>query len=433
MSPPLEPLADAPSQLEPPSELEPGISLSAPRRPIALVPRLAEQGYAPALVAERRRWVEAQAGCALNHVGASSLPTESLRGNIENPIGAAQVPLAVAGPLVVDGEHARGTFYVPLATTEGALVRSYERGMVALTRSTRSGSSGGVQTRIWRDENRVSPLFVLDDITQAHSFARQVETEIDTLRSVVAGTTSHGRLLAVCCRPLGRQVVLELTFHTGDAQGMNMIARASDAVCRHLARHHDAPDWTLFSGAGGEKHASGALLAGGKGKTVTAGAQLPREVVASVLRTTPEALVELGRRTTLGHLHSATLGYNGHLANGLAALFIACGQDVANIVNAAVGITQFSLLASGDLEASVTLPALTVATVGGGTGLATARECLALLDCVGTGKAPRLAEILAATLLAGELSMGAALVSGDFVDAHERYGRNRPAATPDLA
>jgi hydroxymethylglutaryl-CoA reductase (NADPH) len=132
----------------------------------------------------------------------------------------------------------------------------------------------------------------------------------------------------------------------------------------------------------------------------------------------------------LGHLQASAIGYNGHFANGLAALFIACGQDVANVAHSAVGITNFEVTAGGDLYASVTLPSLTVATVGGGTGGGTARECLEMLGCAGPGGAPKLAEIAAATLLAGELSMGAALASGEFVTAHEMYGRNRPPEAP---
>jgi hydroxymethylglutaryl-CoA reductase (NADPH) len=130
--------------------------------------------------------------------------------------------------------------------------------------------------------------------------------------------------------------------------------------------------------------------------------------------------------TMLGHVQANAVGYNGHYANGLTAIFIACGQDVANVANAAVGITNFEVTDEGDLYASVTLPSLTVATVGGGTGLGTSRECLAMLGCAGSGQAAKLAEIVTATLLAGELSMGAAIASSEFVEAHETYGRNRP-------
>ncbi|MBV8202574.1 MAG: hypothetical protein JOZ15_18310, partial [Acidobacteria bacterium] len=219
-------------------------------------------------------------------------------------------------------------------------------------------------------------------------------------------------------------------YSTGDAHGMNMIARATDAACRRLVELGAAPRYTVFSGMDSEKRASGSLLAGGKGKEVVAGALLPARLVKAYLHTTPGELREVWEATLLGHLQAGAIGYNGQFANGLAALFIACGQDVANLANSAVGVTHAEVTAEGDLYASVTLPSLTVATVGGGTGGGTARECLEMLGCAGAGGAPKLAEIAAATLLAGELSMGAALASGEFVAAHESYGRNRPAEAP---
>ncbi len=394
----------------------------APQRPgrIELVPRLKDQGYAPDQVASRRRWVEDKTGCRLEHVGAFSIPSEQMRGNIENPIGAAQVPLAAAGPLELHGEHAEGTFYVPLATTEGALVRSYERGMVAITRA------GGASARVWVDENRVSPVFFLGDVAEAHAFAGRVRERFDDLRAAAESSTGHGKLLRVECLPVGREVIVNFCYSTGDAQGMNMIVKATERACRFIHRHLGGPAHYVFSGYNSEKRASGALLAGGKGKKVTAGARLPAAIVRAVLHVAPERLVEVWHHTVIGHLQAGALGYNGHAANGLTALFIACGQDVANVANAAVGITNFELTTEGDLYASVTLPSLTVATVGGGTGLGTGRECLEMLGCAGTGGARKLAEIVAATVLAGELSMGAAIGSGEFVAAHETYGRNRP-------
>jgi hydroxymethylglutaryl-CoA reductase (NADPH) len=137
---------------------------------IELVPRFRKQGYAPDEVSLRRQWIEARCGVDLRHVALHSIPSEQMRGNIENPIGAVQMPLGIAGPLLVEGEYARGVFYVPFATTEGALVRSYERGMVALTRS------GGVRVRVEADENRVCPVFLFDDVADAARFARAVVT-----------------------------------------------------------------------------------------------------------------------------------------------------------------------------------------------------------------------------------------------------------------
>ncbi|HEX9941223.1 MAG TPA: hydroxymethylglutaryl-CoA reductase [Thermoanaerobaculia bacterium] len=385
-----------------------------------LVPRFEEQGYAEDDVEARRRWVEERTGANLRHVGACSIPGEQMRGNVENPIGAAQVPLGVAGPLRIEGEHAQGIFYVPLATTEGALVRSYERGMTAITRA------GGAQARVLADENRVSPVFSFSDVAEATAFARTLPGLFDGLREAAESTTRHGRLLRVEPRPLGREVAVHFVYSTADAHGMNMIVKATDHACRWLVEGGHARRYYVFSGAESEKRASGSLFGGGKGKKVVAGVRLPARLVRAYLHTTPEGMADVWRQTVLGHLQAGTLGYNGHFANGLAALFIACGQDVANVANSAVGITAFERTPEGDLYASVTLPALTVATVGGGTGLGTARECLEVLGCAGSGGAPRLAEIAAATLLAGELSMGGAIASGEFVEAHETYGRNRP-------
>ncbi|HYX25798.1 MAG TPA: hydroxymethylglutaryl-CoA reductase, partial [Thermoanaerobaculia bacterium] len=385
-----------------------------------LVPRFEEQGYADDAVAARRAWVEERTGARLAHVGAGSISGEAMRGNVENPVGAVQVPLGVAGPLRVEGEHARGLFYVPLATTEGALVRSYERGMMTLTRA------GGATVRMLADENQVSPVFLFDGVAEAAAFARALPALFDALQAEAESTTRHGRLLRVEPRPLGREVAVHFVFWTADAHGMNMIVKATDRACRSLVEQGRAGRYYVFSGAESEKRASGSLFAGGKGKRVVAGARIPPRLARAYLHTTPAGMADLWQRTVLGHLQSGSLGYNGHFANGLTALFIACGQDVANVVNSAVGVTSFEVLPGGDLYASVTLPSLTVATVGGGTGLGTARECLEMLGCAGQGGAPKLAEIAAATLLAGELSMGAALASGEFVDAHETYGRNRP-------
>jgi len=391
-----------------------------------LVPRFEEQGYTDEALAARREWVEARTGARLAHVGAGSLPGEALRGNVENPVGTIQVPLGVAGPLRVEGEHARGIFYVPLATTEGALVRSYERGMVTLSRA------GGATVRMLADENRVSPVFVFDGVAEAAVFARALPSLFDALKAEAESTTRHGRLLRAEPRALGREVAVHFVYWTADAHGMNMIVKATDRACRWLVAQGHAGRYYLFSGAESEKRASGSLFAGGKGKKVVAGARISPRLTRAYLHVTPEGMADLWQRTVLGHLQAAALGYNGHFANGLTALFIACGQDVANVANSAVGVTSFEVLPGGDLYASVTLPSLTVATVGGGTGLGTARECLEMLGCAGEGGAPKLAEIAAATVLAGELSMGAAIASGEFVDAHETYGRNRPSPrSPD--
>jgi hydroxymethylglutaryl-CoA reductase (NADPH) len=395
---------------------------TAPPGGIELVPRFTSQGYEEDQVRQRRQWLENKLGVSLPLVASGAIPTEEMRGNIENAIGSAQIPLGIAGPLLVHGTDARGSFYVPMATTEGALVRSYERGMVMLTRA------GGVSTRVFVDENVVCPTFSFDSVGEAARFASVLPDRVEALRQAAAATTSHGSLVRVDARASGRAVIVSFHYHTADAQGMNMIVKATERAAEWLVANGDARRFSIFSGMSSEKRASGFLLAGGKGKTVVAGALVPAAVLQSYMRLTPARIAQVWHDTAIGHLQANAVGFNAHFANGLTAIFIACGQDVANVTNAAVGITDYEVTDSGDLYASVTLPALTVATVGGGTGLGTAAECLRMLGCAGAGHAKRLAEIVAASVLAGELSMAGAIGAGEFVAAHEAYGRNRPSA-----
>ena len=401
---------------------EPGLSGSCPQieiGPTDLLPRLKDNGYDNERVGKRREWVEKKSGTTLPHIGGQTWDFEATRGNIENPIGVAQIPMGVAGPVLIHGQNAKGLFYVPMATTEGALLRSYERGMVALTKS------GGVQTAILANENQTAPAFHFDDIQSAAQFPAWIESRFDELRKIAGSTTSHGELSSLKCYQTARQVIVNLGFRTGDAQGMNMIVRATDAVCRWVEANYPVANYFLFSGLCGEKRASGFLMTRGKGKRVTAGCLLRHDVMRMYLHVTADQMFRVWQSTVVGNFQAGSIGYHGHAANGLTAIFIATGQDVANVVNSSCGMTVFEPHPDG-LYVSTTLSALSVATVGGGTALPTPREALGIMDCVGKGRAAKLAEIVAATILGGEISMGAAIASKEFVGAHERYGRNRP-------
>jgi hydroxymethylglutaryl-CoA reductase (NADPH) len=395
------------------------VAASVELGPADLLPRFKDQGYTLDRVARRRQWVENKTGASLRHIGSGSFDPEELRGNIENPVGVAQVPLGVAGPILVHGQHANGFFYVPMATSEGALIRSYERGMVALSHA------GGVKTALLEDENQIAPTFFFEDVSSARAFTDWARQHLPEMQAAAAKTTRNGKLIHLKCYQVGRQVLVNFGFFTGDAQGMNMIVKASEAVCRWIQEQVPVSRYLIFSGLCSEKRASGFVMTRGKGKRVTAGALLPHEILKTYLHSTAEQLFRVWHSTVIGHLQAGALGYNAHYANGLAAIFIATGQDVANIVNSACGITYFELQPEG-LFVSATLPALSVATVGGGTGLPTQREALGIMGCHGTGKAKKFAEVVAAAILGGEVSMGAALATGEFLAAHERYGRNRP-------
>jgi hydroxymethylglutaryl-CoA reductase (NADPH) len=292
--------------------------------------------------------------------------------------------------------------------------------MMALTRA------GGVTTRVYVDENRVSPVFFFSGAADAYDFSVHLNENFHKIKAEAESTTRHGKLLRLECHAIGREVIVDFCYFTADAHGMNMIVKATEQACQWICRHSRASNFLIFSGHSSEKRGSGVLLAGGKGKKVVAGALLSASVLRNYLHITPLQLRNLWQHTVLGHLQANAIGYNAHYANGLTALFIACGQDVANVVNSAVGITNFELTGNNQIYASVTLPSLTVATVGGGTGMGTSHECLEMLGVAGKGGALKLAEIVGATLLAGEISMAAAMASGEFVKAHDRYGRNRP-------
>lgn len=356
--------------------------------------------------------------------------TRCFQERIENFVGLACVPIGVVGPLRVEGAHARGDFYVPMATTEGALVASYNRGVKII------GRSGGAQVLCVLERVSRAPAFVFRTLREAVAFARWVEARVDVLRCAAATVTRHGRLDTVQAIVVGNQVHLDCAFTAADAAGQNMVTFATGAVCQEiLSTTLVRPQfWFLEGNLSGDKKATARSFLGARGRRVSAEVVVPRDVVLRDCRTTPELIVEYSRVATVGAVQSGAIGTQGHYANALAAIFIACGQDVACVAEAAVGITRTELDGRGDLYVSVTLPNLIVGTIGGGTDLPTQRECLDMLGCSGNGNAPKFAEICAATVLAGEISIGAALAGGHFSAAHARYGRHfangRPLPEP---
>ena len=353
---------------------------------------------------------------------SSSVPFaqhERLKGNIENFIGMAQVPVGIAGPLLIRGLHAQGHFHVPLATTEGALVASYSRGMKA------TGLSGGVSAVCLTEGVQRSPYFKFGRLDEAGRFVGWLMGEIEAFERIVAATSRHARLLDLQPHIEGNSVILTFEYTTGDASGQNMVTLCTNAICKDIvARCPLKPEaWYVESNYSGDKKATALSFSSGRGRKVVSECVLLKDVVAKVLKSTPQAMADYWQASTLAVVQSGAIGAQGHVANGLAALFIACGQDAACVAESATGITRMQVTDEGDLYVALTLPNIMVGTVGGGTGLPTQRECLELLDCFGEGKAKKLAEITAATALCGEISIAAALSAGHFSDAHKTLGR----------
>lgn len=368
---------------------------------------------------ERRALLE-KAGAPLTVLtGERTAPPEDLfNGNIENFVGLAQVPVGVIGPLRINGLHAHGDFYVPLATTEGALVASHARGAAAMSRA------GGARALCMMQRVTRAPLFQFAQMVEAGLFVAFALDEFAELQRLAAETTRHGRLEDLRIHWDGNLVYLLCDYSTGDAAGQNMVTLATERVVEYLA--HASPVRPRFfaveSNLSGDKKASMLAFQYVRGRRVVAEVELPRAVVEDTLHTTPEAMETYWRAAFVATSQAGTIGMQGQFANGLAALFIACGQDAACVAEAAVGNCRFETTPSG-LYVSVCLPNLIVGTVGGGTGTPTARECLGLLGCVGDGKAGKLAEIAAAVVLAGEISITAALANGRFARAHATLGR----------
>lgn len=344
--------------------------------------------------------------------------------NIENFIGTVALPVGLAGPLRVNGIAAQGDYYVPLATTEAALVASYHRGAVVIT------EAGGCSTLILSEGVSRAPAFAFHTLHDAGRFVQWCLEHVDELRAACESTSNHGRLLDLRFTIEGNHVYLLLQFLTGDASGQNMVTIATQAVCDHLAAHCPVkPEYFFVEGnMSGDKKASAQSFQSVRGRKVVAEVRLSRELVERGLRTTAAKMVDYWRMSAIGGVLSGTIGVQGHYANGLAALFIACGQDAACVSEASVGVTRFELDGDGGLYAAVTLPNLIVGTVGGGTGLPSQKACLEILGLAGTGHARAFAEVCAALALAGELSIIAALSAQHFAKAHARLARGRKSA-----
>lgn len=343
------------------------------------------------------------------------------QGNIENVIGLMRMPLGLAGPLRVNGLSAKGDYLVPLATTEAALVASYHRGCRALS------AAGGASAMVLYESISRAPAFAFETASDACRFVVWALTQFDAFREKAATTTSHGQLIDIGCTVEGNHVYLNFEYTTGDASGQNMVTLATQAICDHIlaaspvhpTRHY------VESNLSGDKKASARAFSSARGKKVTADAKLPAALVAKHLHSTPEAMRDYWQMSAIGGVLSGTIGIQGHFANGLAALYLATGQDVACVAESATGVTRFEVTAEGDLYASVTLPGIMVGTVGGGTGLPTQKACLELMGLAGDGKSRALAEVCACLLLAGELSIIAALSAGHFSRAHRKLARTR--------
>ena len=384
------------------------------------IPRNRDDDYSREMASERAAFVTAMTGATLNTVSSYTIDPAVTHGNIENFIGAAQVPIGIAGPLKMVGEHAQGDFYIPLATTEGTLVASYSRGMRVIS------ACGGAKTTVVKHSMQRAPVFLFDNALEARDFGKWLDGNLNSIRGVVDASTDVPQLTEIEQYIVGNMMYTRFCYTTGDAAGQNMTGKATLYACEWIRANHPLkPRYILSGNIDTDKKHSAMNMIQTRGKRVIAEFVLKRDVAKELLRIETKWLYKYRQIASVG-THLAGGAYSGaHAANGIAAMFIATGQDAANVAESHAGLNYGELLDNGDFYWSVTLPAMICATYGGGTGLQTQRECLEMMDCYGTGKGNKLAEIIAAVVLAGDVSLSSAILAHEWVSSHEKMGRNR--------
>ena len=384
------------------------------------IPRDKHNDHTREMASQRAAFIEAIADTKMDTVSSYTIDPAVTNGNIENFVGTAQVPIGIAGPLTMAGEHAKGDFYIPMATTEGTLVASYSRGMRVIS------ECGGAKTTVVKHSMQRAPVFLFDNALEAREFGQWLQDNLDSLRGVVKASTDVPRLTEIEQYIVANMMYTRFCYTTGDAAGQNMTGKATLFACEWIRANHPLkPRYILSGNTDTDKKHSMMNMIQTRGKRVIAEFTLKRDVAKELLRVETEWLYRYRQIASVGTMQAGGAYSGAHSANGIAAMFIATGQDAANVSESHAGLNYGELLDNGDFYWSVTLPALICATYGGGTGLPTQRECLEMMDCYGTGKADKLAEIIAAVVLAGDVSLSSAILAHEWVSSHEKMGRNR--------
>lgn len=383
------------------------------------IPRSKEDDYTNEMAAKRREFIKKMTGVELKHLSNYSFDPQILKGNLEHFIGVAQIPVGVAGPLKVNGEYAKGEFYVPLATTEGTLVASYNRGMRLCYQC------GGITTTVVDEAMQRAPVFSFASAREAQKFGQWLKESFAEIKAKAESTDPFIKLKDIDSYAVANMLYCRFNYFTGDAAGQNMVGKATFAVCEWINSTYPGIKQYLLSGnIDTDKKHSYMNALHTRGKRVVAEVVIPADLITNMSTMSPTELFRQRNISNTGAILAGTNNNGLHSANGITAMFIACGMDVANLAESSAALIYSDLLPDNSYYYSITIPSLVVGTFGGGTGLATQTECLKMLGCVGKDKAKKLAEIVAATALCGELSLLSAILGKHWVSSHEQYGRN---------
>ncbi|MFC1624838.1 hydroxymethylglutaryl-CoA reductase [Patescibacteria group bacterium] len=354
------------------------------------------------------------------------LSTKQVEGNCENFFGATQVPLGLAGPLKIiykdkKDNRIKKELTIPLSTTEGALVASVNRGLKA------TYLSKGINTFFENVGATRGPLFRVKNLDEGLKIVSYIKNNMKIFKNIATKKSSHIKLLKIDNQIVGKNVWLRLYFDTSEAMGMNMATFVTEEIVQKIQKDTKIKCTSLSGNFCSDKKPSWSNFLLGRGKKVWAESFIKKETVRKVLKTTPEKIVEIVKQKShLGSILTGSLSFNAHFANIIAALYLSTGQDLGHVPEGSIGLVDAEVEKSGNLYFTVYLPDIMVGTVGGGTKLPTQKEALEMLGVNNNpGDSIILAQIFAATVLAGELSLTAALASGDLVKAHKRLGRSK--------
>lgn len=345
----------------------------------------------------------------------TSLQDEEKNITVENLIGAVTLPVGVAGPLTIHNSFDERDYYIPLATTEGALVASVSRGAKAIT------VSGGANALAFDTGTSRGPVFYTGSIKKSNEVHTWIKENEDTIAKLAESTSSHLKFRKVISKSVGPYVYTRFQYLTEEAMGMNMVTIATQKVADAIVEATGVECLTVAGNFDIDKKPAWMNSILCRGKEAWAETIIPRETIQDVLKTTAEKIFDvwLGK-CMLGSAMAGSLGFNCHFANIVAAMYLATGQDAAHVVEGSQGITTTKVVNNGDLYISVYLPAIMVGTVGGGTKLKTQTEARNIL---GVKSAMELAEVIAASVLAGELSLLASLSAHTLASSHQKLGR----------
>jgi hydroxymethylglutaryl-CoA reductase (NADPH) len=358
-------------------------------------------------------------------MGNHHLDTQSIQNNIESFIGSTEIPIGLVGPIAFNQNGVQELVYAPVGTLEGALVASMNRGSKVIARS--NGFEAQVE---WQRMVR-SPMFLFEHEAHMEPVMTWIPLHFKSIKEHAEEYSNHAKLLQIVLEPLGSALNLKFIYETGDASGQNMTTTCTWHALLYMAERLRAElpeclfEFIIEGNGASDKKVSQSNITEGRGVRVTAHCDIPRQVIHEVLRTTPETILEYAQK-------SGMVGFNVNVANAIAGIFVATGQDLACIHESSTGFLNFEALGSSiypdGVRITLLLPNLVIGTVGGGTHLAKQSEALEMMGCLGSGKVNRFAQLIAGFALGLEISTYSAIMSGEFAKAHERLGRNKPVS-----